>query len=116
MLFVPGRPLAPRILRERGDAGGPNDGHSLANVGFFALDPANPTGPNGLPWTASCGSAHLTGSRLCFARYNLIDGLSIGYKFGLTGFDVDRMREVDLAVRQRVLDLRVPQYDGKDLR
>ncbi len=109
-------PLRPGFCVSQKDAGESSDGRALARAGFVALDPANPAGPGGLAWTASCGSEWSNGARFCDTVYTLIDGLSVSYRFGATGFDVDRMREVDLAVRQRVLNLRVPQYDGEDLR
>jgi len=97
-------------------AGDINTGERIDRVGLFLKDPDNLTGPESLPWAASCMPSHVQSHWWCRVGYQLTDGLSLAYQFGSKGLKLDQLRAIDLAIRDEVLKQRAPDLDGPDNR
>lgn len=96
-------------------AGTSSDGRPVERAGFLVFDPGNPTGSGNIPWSARCTSARISGGRFCDTGYEIDDGLYVAYRFGAMGVDIDDLREMDLSIREDILKMRAPEYDGEDL-
>lgn len=96
-------------------AGASSDGRAIERAAFLVVDEQSTAGPDNLPWVAACGSESTGGARLCFANYMPRSGVSIAYMFGLLRLDMTVLRQTDQIIRQAVLALRAPEYDGTDL-
>ncbi len=97
-------------------AGDINPGKRIDRVALYLVDSDNLTGPDALPWAASCGPSHVQSHWWCRVGYQLSDGLSLAYQFGSKGLKLDQLRAIDLAIREEVLKQRAPELDGPDMR
>jgi hypothetical protein len=96
--------------------GASSDGRLVKRAGFNLLDPLNLTGPEHLPWVASCGAETAGGSRFCETNSGLKNGLGLSYRFGRNGLDLNTLRRTDLALRKGVLALLAPEFDEEETR
>ena len=101
---------------DKDGVGNSSDGRPVELAAMYLVDRENITGPQSIPWSALCNKASSGGSRSCYVGYEVMDGLSISYRFGNGGLNIDKLRAIDLSLQEAMLEYRAPEYDSVDMR